>query len=165
MWCEHPRILGPVVGQFYEAGQRLLVFLSLAETQRGPDRWKAKSSSGWFLFGSQLGAGLLGKVPWQVKVRPPDGRFLGSSARLRIFNQPPGYWDSLEALATAVPKSSWTAPGQVVVSLEKAFAMLWQPWATEETCIHWSCYCDNKIVPENHWDSTKTSKPDRPCIL
>ena len=32
----------------------------------------------------------------------------GLLQKLLIFTQPPGYWDSLEALAKAVPKSPWT---------------------------------------------------------
>eukprot|EP00434_Breviolum_minutum_P011941 symbB.v1.2.010528.t1/scaffold641.1/size177546/2 len=45
----------------------------------------------------------------------PDGSFLDATLddpklleKLRIFNQPPGFWDSLEALAASVSKSPWT---------------------------------------------------------
>lgn len=52
--------------------------------------------------------------PHRVSLLVPGGSFLEAKLdtqlleKLRIFNQPPAYWDSLEALAASVPLSPWT---------------------------------------------------------
>ncbi|CAE7353919.1 unnamed protein product [Symbiodinium necroappetens] len=53
-------------------------------------------------------------IPQDTRRKVPSESFAWSridevlQKKLVIFTQPPGYWDSLEALAQAVPKSPWT---------------------------------------------------------
>ena len=53
-------------------------------------------------------------IPQDTRNKVPSESFAWSHIdevllkKLVIFTQPPGYWDSLEALAQAVPKSPWT---------------------------------------------------------